>query len=453
LSLAFAKKVAIVNDLHFDPFFNPAASTQDDCRGPNPFDLLNIKDTAFAPYGRYGCDVSPTLTNLLLGKLKEVAGDVDIMLVSGDYTAHDISAKRGVKDSNFSMLKSVITACFAQYIDPLFPDTIIIPAIGNNDVEFHYEFPTTEEEAEHYYGFLFDLWWNTMGANKKYENKEKVRETLMKGGYFRYDHSKYVSFLAINSLYWSVKNAKYESKVSHEQLDWLEEQLRDAEHDKKFIINMHVFPGMYHPGERQQFWLDEFNNRFDDIMREQGDKVIMVNGAHTHIADIRASWVEENSTSVKGLLEGETIKKAYYANFVSPSFSPFYLNNPGFTVFDLHDEEHSIDNIKATFLQLDRTYENSDHELVYHEVDYEEEFGILEWTPEEVLDFMERAQNDDEFFKKYLVLKLGYRLDQEEEALAVYKNLKMIDFDNNNKIFWCFFQFVRSEDFDACVAQ
>ena len=110
LSTALATRVAIINDLHLDPFFDPSATSQDDCRGPNPFKMLNIKETNMAPYGRYGCDVSPTLVNILLGKLKELGGDIDVVLVSGDYTGHDISAKRGVKEDNYPMLKSVIAS-------------------------------------------------------------------------------------------------------------------------------------------------------------------------------------------------------------------------------------------------------------------------------------------------------------------------------------------------------
>ena len=334
----------------------------------------------------------------------------------------------------------------------MFPDSIIIPAIGNNDAKFHYEFPISQEESDEYFGFLYNLWWNDLGANAKYPKKEKVKETLMKGGFFRYDHSKKLSFIALNSLYWSVKNDKYNSTVSHEQLDWFEEQLEKSEKKRNFIVNMHVFPGMYNPGERQQFWLDEFNNRFNEIMKAYGHKVIFLNGAHTHIADVRASWIEENTTSVEDRLNNKTTsKKGYYANFVSPSFSPVYLNNPGFSILNVDEDKAEVFNITAHYLELDRTYETTDHELVYHSVDYEKDFGITGFHPDELIKFMERAKSDDEFFKKFLVLKLGFRLDQEKEALAVYENLNMIDFSTNNKIYWCFFEHMRSDDYDACV--
>jgi len=443
IASSYTTRVAILNDLHLDPYFDPAVVSQNDCRGPNPFSLLEMEVSKFAPFGRYGCDVPVNLINLFMGHLNKTGGDIDVILVSGDYTAHDIASKRGRSEPNYAMLKSIISQNFAQYINPLFPDSIVIPAIGNNDVKFHYEFPTTEEDIEDYYGFLYNLWWEQLEANSQYKGKKDIKKTLMNGGYFVYHHSDVLSFMAVNSLYFSVKNEKFPSKVSNEQLDWIEETLKNADKNRKFIINMHVFPGMYNPGEKQQFWIDEFNNRFDNIMKKYGDKVLLLNGAHTHIADVRASWTEDEETGDR---------KPYYANFVSPSFSPFYLNNPGFTIFDIDDEENKIDDITTHFLQLDKTYSDTgDHIIEYHSVNFQEEFGIKEWSPQEIMEFGDRAKADDALFKKFLVLKLGYRLDQEQEALGVYSNLGMIDFEDDNKLYWCFFEHIRSDNYDTCI--
>ena len=45
----------------------------------------------------------------------------------------------------------------------------------------------------------------------------------MKGGYFIYEHNTNLTFIAVNSLYFSVKNEKYNSTVSREQLEWVED--------------------------------------------------------------------------------------------------------------------------------------------------------------------------------------------------------------------------------------
>lgn len=89
---------------------------------------------------------------------------------------------------------------------------------------------------------------------------------------------------------------------------------------------------------------------------------------------------------------------------------------------------------------------------MFHSVNYGTEFNITEWSLDSLMDWSERAQADDELFTKFLILKLGYRLDQKDAALQVYKNLGMIDFSNHNKVYWCFFQYIRSDEYDACVA-
>ena len=384
-----------------------------------------------------------------------MAFEPDVIIASGDYTGHDIAAKKGKAHENYAILKATISDCFSQYIGALFPNTIVIPAIGNNDAKWHYEFPLTKEDSQEYYGFLFDLWFDQLKGNVNYTKKDAIKKTFMEGGYFVYDYNNEISFMCINSLYFSVKNAEYYSDVSKKQLDWIENTLKKAGRKKKFILNMHVFPGMYNPGEKQQFWEDEYNNRFDDIMKKYGDKVLMLNGAHTHISDVRASYKIETPASSKSFLKTpESEKIPYYANFVSPSISPIFLNNPGFASFNI--DKTTINNITMHFLELDMTYDiertKNSKDVEFHSVNFEKEFGIKEWSPQAILDWKDRAQADDELFTKFLVLKLGYRMDQKEAALDVYKNLNMIDFEDGNKIYWCFFQYIRSDEYDECVS-
>lgn len=272
LSAVTSTKVVIINDLHIDPYFDPVEVVQNDCRGPNPLKLLNLTDVDFAPYGRFGCDVPSNLISMLMKKIREFCGVPDVILASGDYAAHDIAAKRGVAQPHYELLTSIITQAFDQYIST-FNTSVLIPTIGNNDVKFHYEFPRTPEDSEEYYGYLYDLWFNHALGNRNYTKKEEVKATIMKGGYFTYDYSANLTFVSVNTLYFSVKNEQFNSTVSNEQLDWLESLLRDSDQNRRFVINMHVFPGMYNPGSRQQFWLDEFTTRFNTIMKTYGSKV------------------------------------------------------------------------------------------------------------------------------------------------------------------------------------
>ena len=134
-------------------------------------------------------------------KVKEFWGDPDVILVSGDFAAHDVAAKRGQAEPHYDILKSIISQDFNQYIGAMFPNSSIIPTIGNNDVKYHYEYPLNEDDSHDYYGFLYDLWWNQVPGNSNYTKKEEVKSSMMKGGYFIYEHNTNLTFIAVNSLY------------------------------------------------------------------------------------------------------------------------------------------------------------------------------------------------------------------------------------------------------------
>ena len=91
----------------------------------------------------------------------------------------------------------------------MFPNSVVIPTIGNNDVKFHYEFPLTEADSNEYYGFLYDLWWNKIPGNANYTKKNEINATMLKGGFFTYEYNANLTFIAVNSL------SIFQSKISN----------------------------------------------------------------------------------------------------------------------------------------------------------------------------------------------------------------------------------------------
>jgi hypothetical protein len=86
-----------------------------------------------------------------------------------------------------------------------FPEAVILPCIGNNDIEYHYKAPTLQDKYN-YYGDLFNIWFTNVSANANYMKFYEIKETFMQGGYYRYDLDDNVSFLSLNSIYFHVKN-------------------------------------------------------------------------------------------------------------------------------------------------------------------------------------------------------------------------------------------------------
>lgn len=121
------------------------------------------------------------------------------------------------------MTKQILSSV-SDFVVENFPETVILPTLGNNDVKFHYQFPTTPELAEDYYGYVFDNFIEKPFGNQNLD-KEGIRETFMHGGYFRTE-VKGVTFLNLNSLMWAVSRYTLPSEPANEQMDWLEEQFK-----------------------------------------------------------------------------------------------------------------------------------------------------------------------------------------------------------------------------------
>ena len=47
-----------------------------------------------------------------------------------------------------------------------FPDTLILPAFGNNDNEFH-DNPAPAPEVDFFYNYMYDMWFRLLPGNVK----------------------------------------------------------------------------------------------------------------------------------------------------------------------------------------------------------------------------------------------------------------------------------------------
>ena len=119
---------------------------------------------------------------------------LDLIVMSGDYAAHGLAAYPNQKD-HYQQLKEIHTKLF-EFTKAKFPNTPIIPAIGNNDPKWHNQFAL--DEKEDYYNFLFNLWFESHPVS--YSNLTDIKSTFLQGGYYRYFYQDYI-FVALNSLY------------------------------------------------------------------------------------------------------------------------------------------------------------------------------------------------------------------------------------------------------------
>lgn len=412
---------------------------------------LNAVDKSV--FGHFGCDSPKALVDLVLDKMGKLEPDLDVLLVSGDFLAHGYAVKEHMPD-HYEELKSVIKYVFVDLLSSKFPNTIILPSIGNNDIKYHYKAPAQNDDARDYYTFFADVLFNQVSGNRKIKT-DLIKESFLYKGYFRYDYDWpsysdgfYLSFLGFNSLYYSVnapalagdtidpnQEFKREYDIMQQQLDWLETQLKTAEDDRKFVIFFHIYPGEYQVHRETQFWDDTSTLRFTQIVEKYPDNIAVICGAHTHFGDIRINKQPTESVASSQFLKATKNKKvstAKMAMLITPSITPIFLNNPGFTTFRI--ENNLVRDVKMTYFELNR-FPDTSEKATFNTLDFKEELGVDPFTPKTVEQFLDYIQDSYIYFYRYLAHKLGYRGVLELYGIALYWQLGSISL-SSRKIFY-----------------
>ena len=82
-----------------------------------------------------------------------------------------------------------------------------------------------------------------------------------------------MKLIGLNSMYWMKEN-NCGMNMGTQQLEWLDSYLTQSSPHDKFILSMHVFPGLnYYINWEQQFWHQNFTDRFTEIMSKHQDRI------------------------------------------------------------------------------------------------------------------------------------------------------------------------------------
>ena len=158
--------------------------------------------------GRYECDSPAILIETMLKRFNEEYGKQDVIFLTGDLTAHSTAAP--IDDPTWKDTYALLLSCFTGINELLvhyFPDTLILPAFGNNDSKYH-DNPIPDSDRDFFYDYVYRLWFELLPANAKHllklpeETKEAIRSDFMTGGYYRIDLQDDLSVLSLNSLYY-----------------------------------------------------------------------------------------------------------------------------------------------------------------------------------------------------------------------------------------------------------
>ena len=131
-----------------------------------------------ANFGRPGCDSPRLLVETMMKKMKEVNPDLDVVLVPGDLVTHalPIGYSQHSQRDVYEKIKGVIDTV-SELFETYFASAIVLPTIGNNDTEFHYN-PEVGKHKDEYYKLLVNDWFTGHTANKGLSNLSDVQTSV-----------------------------------------------------------------------------------------------------------------------------------------------------------------------------------------------------------------------------------------------------------------------------------
>jgi hypothetical protein len=190
----------------------------------------------------------------------------------------------------------------------------ILPVFGSEDVPVLFNPPQTGDKAQ-FYGDWFKIFFTDVAGNSDFA--AGINTDFLDYGSYRYDvpNSK-VTFLNINSLYFTFANAADSTITPPLLLSWMDTILSE---NRKFIINMHVPPaylGISQLGFGIQFFDDAYQSNFLDMLVTHKSKINAIFAGGINISAVMAP---KSST-----------KNVATPLFIFPAVSP-RLSNPGYS--------------------------------------------------------------------------------------------------------------------------
>ena len=123
------KKILHLTDIHVDLTYTVGNNAECDlpmCCG-NTSGLAPTPESGAGYWGAYSCDTPPWTFRHVLEHVREEHGDeLDYIMITGDYPAHDVWLQS--RQHNLDTTKLVV-----EYIKDVFPDTQVFPSLGNHE--------------------------------------------------------------------------------------------------------------------------------------------------------------------------------------------------------------------------------------------------------------------------------------------------------------------------------
>ncbi len=324
-----AGQFLLLSDIHFNPMADPRLvdrlAAGPAAEWPAILDASDDKSL-----GRYGADTNWHLLHSALEQMDAALPHPTFVLITGDFLAHHFrdqfnAAARHHSDTAFRGFVDKTMRFLALEIEAVFPNTPILPALGNND-EVCGDF-----ELQPGGPFLTDMLPVMRGLVGGRADRDLERDWTRYGNYsVTVPGVRGVRLIFANTVFFSRRyrntcGAAGGDDPGKATLAWLEAELTAAKRAHQRVwLAFHVPPGIDGFATWRQgtcpdgiipMWADTYAQPVYALLRRYADTVAAAFAGHTHMDDFR--------------LVGDAKGNFAFA-LITPAVSPIFGQNPTF---------------------------------------------------------------------------------------------------------------------------
>ena len=263
--------------------------------------------------GLLGKDANYAVLTSALANMKAQLPHPAFIIIAGDFIWHNARPQD-------SVLKRKTIQFIAQLFKERFPDTPVIPAMGNNDTY-------GEDYALQDPKFLADFahaWEPNLPRSSAAD--------LLAQGYYTYENEN-LKLVVINS---ALVNAGTSYSGAGTMLTWLKRNVMDAGGKKVWVIS-HIPPGI-NGYNSSKMWNDDYTQKFIGIVTKYPSVVKFSVASHTHLDDYKVFY--------------NTAKKPVSLLRIIPSICSNHGNNPSFEVAGFNSSSGDVISEMGHYLNL-----------------------------------------------------------------------------------------------------
>jgi hypothetical protein len=316
----------MMSDLHFDPMADPKLVDRLSAAGPEEWEaIFETSDSKTA--ARYGADSNWPLLHSALRQTKETLPNPGFVILPGDFLAHSFrrqfdAATVDHSDAAYRTLVRKTMQYLALQLEQTFPDTPILPALGNDDSY------CGNYQLQPQGPFLADTLPIIRGMVGAMGSLSFEQNWISYGNYSVTVHGLRLIFpntVFLSANYRNACGSADDADPGSATLAWLETELSSAQQNQQQVwLVYHIPPGVDGfatlrrgscPDGIVPMWKQAYAEPFYALMRRYSDNVVASFAGHIHMDDFR-------------LLGGND---GYYGFvLVTPALSPIYGQNPAF---------------------------------------------------------------------------------------------------------------------------